>query len=65
MRRWLLLLLFAFPQFGFGQADPAPAAAFVRQYAAHYRVPQELIAALIDVESRWNPRQSRTKGRWG
>ena len=26
MKRWLLLLLFAFPRFGFGQADPAPAA---------------------------------------
>ena len=26
MRRWLLLLLFAFPRFCFGQADPAPAA---------------------------------------
>jgi soluble lytic murein transglycosylase-like protein len=27
----------------------------VQHYAAHYRVPPELIAALIDVESRWNP----------
>jgi soluble lytic murein transglycosylase-like protein len=28
----------------------------VRHYAAHYNVPQELISALIDVESAWNPR---------
>ena len=52
-------------QFALGQADPAPAAGFVRQYAAHYRVPPELIAALIDVESRWNPRAVSNKGAMG
>ena len=54
-----------FPGSALGQADPAPAAAFVRQYAAHYRVPPELIAALIDVESRWNPRAVSNKGAMG
>ena len=47
------------------KTDPAPAAQFVRQYAAHYRVPPELIAALIDVESRWNPRAVSDKGAMG
>ncbi len=65
MRRWLHLLLFALPRFGFGQADPALAAGLVRQYAAHYRVPSELIAALIDVESGWNPRAVSDKGAMG
>jgi soluble lytic murein transglycosylase-like protein len=65
MNRWLLLLLFAFPRFCFGQADPAPAAGFVRQYAAHYHVPPELIGALIDVESRWNPRAVSDRGAMG
>ena len=65
MSRCLLLLLFVFPLFALGQADPAPAAGFVRKYAAHYRVPPELIAALIDVESRWNPRAVSNKGTMG
>ncbi len=62
---YLLPLLIVLPSFAFGQADPAPAAGFVRQYAAHYRVPPELIAALIDVESRWNPRAVSNKGAMG
>jgi soluble lytic murein transglycosylase-like protein len=37
----------------------------VQHYAAHYRVPPELIAALIDVESRWNPRALSNKGAMG
>jgi soluble lytic murein transglycosylase-like protein len=65
MMRWLILLAFLFPRVAFGQADPAPAAEFVRQYAVHYRVPPELIAALIDVESRWNPRAISNKGAMG
>jgi soluble lytic murein transglycosylase-like protein len=65
MIRRLLLLLFVFPRFALGQADPAPAAVFVREYAARYRVPPELIAALIDVESRWNPRAVSDKGAMG
>jgi soluble lytic murein transglycosylase-like protein len=65
MIRYLLLLVFVFPRFALGQADPAPAVAFVRKYAAHYRVPPELIAALIDVESRWNPRAVSNKGAMG
>jgi membrane-bound lytic murein transglycosylase MltF len=37
----------------------------VRQYAARYRVPPELIAAFIDVESRWNPQAVSAKGAMG
>jgi soluble lytic murein transglycosylase-like protein len=61
----LFLLLIMLPSFALAQADPAPAAGFVRRYAAHYRVPPELIAALIDVESRWNPRAVSNKGAMG
>lgn len=65
MRLCLLLLLLVFPQFAIGQVDATPAEHFVRQYAAHYRVPPELIAAFIDVESRWNPRAVSNKGAMG
>lgn len=65
MRRCLLLLLLVLPRLASGQVDTAPAERFVRQYAAHYRVPPELIAALIDVESRWNPRAVSNKGAMG
>jgi soluble lytic murein transglycosylase-like protein len=65
MKQWLFLLLFVFPRFAFGEVDPAHAEHFARQYAAHYRVPPELIAALIDVESRWNPRAVSNKGAMG
>jgi len=65
MIRYLFLLWIVLPSFALGQADPAPATGFVRQYAAHYRVPPELIAALIDVESRWNPRAVSNKGAMG
>lgn len=63
--RWLVLLMLVVPRIALGQADPAAAAGFVRQYAAHYGVPAELISALIDVESRWNPRAVSAKGAMG
>jgi soluble lytic murein transglycosylase-like protein len=65
MNRWLFLLLLVFPRFACSEVDPAHAERLVRQYAAHYRVPPELIAALIDVESRWNPRAVSNKGAMG
>jgi len=37
----------------------------VQHYAMQYRVPPELIAALIDVESRWNPHAVSNKGAMG
>ena len=65
MKLWLLLLLLTFPRFVLAQIDPAPAERIVRQYAGHYRVSPELVAALIDVESRWNPRALSSKGAMG
>jgi soluble lytic murein transglycosylase-like protein len=65
MRRLILAVFFAFPGLALGQVDTAPAHRFVQQYAAHYRVPPELIGALIDVESRWNPRAVSDKGAIG
>ena len=65
MKLWLPLLLLTFPRFALAQIDPAPAGQFVRQYAAHYRVSPEFVAALIDVESRWNPRALSSKGAMG
>ena len=60
------LMLLVFPNLAFGQTDdPLPTARIVRQYAAHYRVPPELIAAFIDVESRWKPRAVSDKGAMG
>ena len=65
MKRCLLLLLLLLPRVAPAQVDPAPAAQIVRQYAGHYRVSPELVAALIDVESRWNPRALSSKGAMG
>jgi soluble lytic murein transglycosylase-like protein len=65
MKLWLPLLLLAFPRFALAQIDPAPAGQFVRQYAARYCVSPELVAALIDVESRWNPQAVSGQGAMG
>ena len=65
MNRCLLLLLLLFCRAAAAQVDPAPAEQFVRQYAGHYRVSPELVAALIDVESRWHPRALSSKGAMG
>jgi soluble lytic murein transglycosylase-like protein len=56
--KWVLFLSMLFLLSAKSKADvPFPLAErCVQHYAAHYRVPPELIAALIDVESRWNPR---------
>ena len=59
------LMLLVFPSLALGQTDPVQAARIVTHYAVHYRVPPELIAAIIDVESRWNPRAVSAKGAMG
>lgn len=61
--RWLLLFTLFLSWVASAQADPA--ASYVRHYAAHYGVPPELIGALIDVESRWNPNAISNKGAMG
>ena len=58
-------LLFAMLPCARAQPDASQAERCVRRYAAHYRVQPELIAALIDVESRWNPRAVSNKGAMG
>jgi soluble lytic murein transglycosylase-like protein len=65
MKRCILPLLLFLSRFALAQVNPAPAEQFVRQYAGHYRVSPELVAALIDVESRWNPRALSSKGAMG
>ncbi|MGA7831488.1 MAG: transglycosylase SLT domain-containing protein [Terracidiphilus sp.] len=61
----LVLLLIATLPCARAQPDTSQAERCVRRYAAHYRIPPELIAALIDVESRWNPRAVSDKGAMG
>jgi soluble lytic murein transglycosylase len=65
VKLYLIVLFFLPPTLARAQADNDPAERCVRQYAAHYRIPPELIAALIDVESRWNPRAVSNKGAMG
>ena len=65
MKLWLPLLVLTIPRLVLAQIDPAPAEQFVRQYAGPYRVSPELVAALIDVESRWNPLALSSKGAMG
>jgi soluble lytic murein transglycosylase len=57
--KWILLLAMT-GQCCLAEATPTKAEQFVQKYAAQYRVPPELIAALIDVESAWNPQATST-----
>jgi soluble lytic murein transglycosylase len=64
--KWILsLLVFALPPTSLADAPPAWAESCVQHYANYYRVPPELIAALIDVESGWNPSAVSNKGAMG
>ena len=65
MKWFLPLLLFLLPTNSKADVPPSLAERCVQHYAAHYRVPPELIAALIDVESRWNPHALSNKGAMG
>src|SRR5580658_10869202 len=63
--KWFLVVLLMAPQAGWGQVNRAQAEGWVQQYAGHYGVPAELVAALIDVESRWNSRAVSGAGAMG
>jgi soluble lytic murein transglycosylase-like protein len=63
--RWLLLALLMSPRVGLGQVNRSQSEGWVQQYASHYGVPAELVAALIDVESHWNPHAVSSKGALG
>lgn len=67
MRMWIpiLLLVQVLPAMIHAQVDRGFADRCVHHYATYYRVPPELIAALIDVESRWNRRAISNKGAMG
>ncbi len=64
--RWIFLILLAIlPRTLIGETPPPTAERCVKVYAVHYCVPPELIAALIDVESQWNPHAISNKGAMG
>ena len=65
MRLLCLLLVFATPQLGLGATGPSAPERYVAHYASQYCVPPELIAALIDVESGWDPNAASTAGAMG
>ena len=65
MKLFLSFLLIAIPQLGVAATDASTAEQYVERYATQYRVPPELVAALIDVESRWNPHALSNKGAMG
>ena len=65
MKRSLFALLLILSRLAVCQADASSAERIVRQYAAHYRVSPEFTAALIDVESGWNPQAISSKGAMG
>jgi soluble lytic murein transglycosylase len=62
-RYWPFFVLLFLPAVCVAQSSVAEVC--VERYATHYRVPPELIAAFIDVESRWNPRALSNKGAMG
>jgi soluble lytic murein transglycosylase-like protein len=63
--KWTLLFLLLVPRMCCAEIGNTSAERCAQHYAVQYRVPPELIAALIDVESRWNPRAVSNKGAKG
>ena len=64
--KWIsVFVLLVLPTLARTQTTPIFAERCVEHYAKHYGVPPELIAALIDVESRWDPHAVSSKGALG
>jgi soluble lytic murein transglycosylase len=64
--RWILtFLLLLSSQMCCAETRQPFAERCVQHYATQYRVPPELIEALIDVESAWNPSALSNKGAMG
>lgn len=64
--KWLpVFVLLVLPTIARAQTSPMFAERCVQHYSARYGVPPELIAALIDVESRWDPNAVSSKGALG
>lgn len=64
--KWLLpFLLLMMPGIARPETHSSTAERCVQHYAMQYGVPPEMIAALIDVESQWNPRAVSDKGAMG
>src|SRR6202162_4392470 len=59
---WLLL---SGPVLSAGQSERATSMQWADYYAAAYRVPPELVHAIIEVESGWQPRAVSNKGAAG
>ncbi len=60
----LVAIILLLPMFARAE-EPSAAERCVARYAATYRVPPELIEALIDVESGWNAQALSNKGAMG
>src|ERR1700680_2210645 len=63
--KWTLSLLLLLAHACWAETGNPSAERCVQHYAVQYGVRPELIAAFIDVESRWNPRAVSTKGAMG
>ena len=63
--KWLVVVLLMAPLSGWGQVNRSQDEGWVQKYAGRYRVPAEFVAALIDVESRWNPLARSSAGAMG
>ena len=64
MKRTLIIVLLLIAETQ-SRATCVDAYRCVQHYAAHYRVSPDFIAALIDVESGWNPHAISNKGAMG
>ncbi len=62
---WPLTFLLLVPALAHAETHAWAVERYVQLYAAQYRIPPELIASLIDVESRWNPHALSNKGAMG